>query len=230
MLLKETVMAEVSDVLLDRMGRVMKDEFNANMLGCDRGQLTEAKFLKRTPRWNEQEMRFSWSGGTRYVTELAVLLGLTDTRAVTKTRTPGMKATGGAARDAQEPLDAFQAPTFGGSSSDTSSWTNLIARRLYQAQDVPEKYVVYGDSHWADSYTRRSTTGAFEQVGQHPIEGRAACNGTCGSRRVAVSSAVGRGWTGAEAGGAHRQYSEPWHAQPYWIRESTTPGREVVLD
>ena len=30
--------------------------------------------------------------------------------------------------------------------------------------------MVYGDSDWAGSDTRRSTTGAFEQLGQHPIE------------------------------------------------------------
>ena len=85
-------MTEGSDALLDRLDRVMKDEFNAKMLGrVGRGQLTEVKFLKWTLRWHEQEMCFSWSGGTRYVTELAVLLGLTDTRAVTKTRTPGTK-------------------------------------------------------------------------------------------------------------------------------------------
>ena len=42
--------------------------------------------------------------------------------------------------------------------------------RLYQAQNVLEKYVVYGDSDWAGSDTRRSTTGAFEQLGQHPID------------------------------------------------------------
>ena len=41
---------------------------------------------------------------------------------------------------------------------------------LYRAQDVPEKYVVYGDSDWAGSETRRSTTGAFEQLGQLSIE------------------------------------------------------------
>ena len=41
---------------------------------------------------------------------------------------------------------------------------------LYHAQDVPEKYVVYGDSDWAGSETLRSTTGAFEQLGQHAIE------------------------------------------------------------
>ena len=50
----------------------------------------------------------------------------------------------------------------------------LVAHRelewLYQSQDVPEKYVVYGDSDWAGSDTRRSTTAAFEQLGQHPIE------------------------------------------------------------
>ena len=48
---------------------------------------------------------------TRYVTGLAVLLGLADTRAVTKTRTLRTKATGGGARDAQEPLGTFQAAT-----------------------------------------------------------------------------------------------------------------------
>ena len=41
---------------------------------------------------------------------------------------------------------------------------------IYQAQDVPEKYVVFGDSDWAGSESRRSTTGAFEQYGLHPIE------------------------------------------------------------
>ena len=41
---------------------------------------------------------------------------------------------------------------------------------ICQAQDVPEKYVVFGDSDWAGSESRRSTTGAFEQYGLHPIE------------------------------------------------------------
>ena len=106
-------MAEGSDVLLDRLDQVTKDECNAKMLGrVGRGQLTEVKSLKRTLRWHEQEMCFSGSGGTRYITELAVLLGLTGTRAVTKTRTPGTKATGGGARDALEPVDTFQAAIF----------------------------------------------------------------------------------------------------------------------
>ena len=70
-------MTEGSDALLDRQDRVPKDEFDAKMLGrVRRGQLTEVKFLERTLHWYEQEMCFSWSGGTRYVTELAVLLGL----------------------------------------------------------------------------------------------------------------------------------------------------------
>ena len=56
---------------------------------------------------------FQLEGGEpRYVTVLAVLLGLTDTRSATTTRTPGMKATGGNARDALEQLDTFQAATF----------------------------------------------------------------------------------------------------------------------
>ena len=87
-------MAEDSDALLDWLDRVMKGEFDAKMLGrVGRGQ----------------QMCFSWSEGTRYVT---VLLGYTDTRTVTKTRTGGTEATGEGARDALEPLDTFQAPTF----------------------------------------------------------------------------------------------------------------------
>ena len=41
---------------------------------------------------------------------------------------------------------------------------------MAQAQDVLEKYVVRGDSDWAGSDSRRSTTGALEQFGQHPVE------------------------------------------------------------
>ena len=51
----------------------MKDEFDAKMLGrVGSGQLTDAMSLKRTVHWHEQEMCFSWAGGTRYVTELAL--------------------------------------------------------------------------------------------------------------------------------------------------------------
>ena len=185
-------------------------------------------------------MSFSWSGGTRYVTELAVLLGLTYTRSVMMTRTPGTKATGGNARDALEQLDTFQAATFLSAvglvgyivldrpecqyaaktvRSATREPTKLDWMRMmrlakflvshselewiYQAQDVPEKYVVFGDSDWAGSESRRSTTGAFEQYGLHPIEfscatqhvialsSRAVCYRTYGSGRIAISPAVG---------------------------------------
>ena len=77
---------------------------------------------------------------------------------------------------------------------------------LYPAQDVPEKYVMYGDSDLAGSGTRSSTTGAFEQIwtASHRIKlldttrrrslkrrGKVVCNRTCGSRRVAVRSEAG---------------------------------------
>ena len=74
-----------------------------------RGHLPEIKFLNRTLRWHEEEASFSWSGGTWCVGELAGLLGHTSNRAVTKTESPGTKATGSGARDALEPLDTFQA-------------------------------------------------------------------------------------------------------------------------
>ena len=55
-------MAEGSDALLDRLDRVMADEFEAKMLGrVGRGHIAEVKFLKRTTRWHEDEMCFSWS-------------------------------------------------------------------------------------------------------------------------------------------------------------------------
>ena len=60
--------------------------------------------------------------------------------------------------------------------------------------------------------------------------GRAVCNRTCGSRRVAVNSAVGRGWNGSEIGSADGQHGEPWHVQPYWFRAGTALGREVALE
>ena len=41
---------------------------------------------------------------------------------------------------------------------------------IYQAQDVPDKNVVFGDSDCEALESRRSTTGAFEQHGVHPIE------------------------------------------------------------
>ena len=116
---------------------------------------------------------------------------------------------------------------------------------IYQAKDVPEKYVVFGDSDWAGSESRRSTTGAFEQHGLHPIEF------SCSTQHViALSSgeaelyATGRtaagglqsvqllveAWNGAEAGSTHGQFREPRHAQPNWIGASATLGREVALD
>ena len=114
------------------------------------------------------------------------------------TRTPGTTATGGNARDALEQLDTFQAATFRSAvgligyivldrpdcqyaaktvRSATREPTNLdwmrmmcLAKFLVSHSDVPEKYVVFGDSEWAGSESRRSTTGAFEQYGLHPIE------------------------------------------------------------
>ena len=85
------------------------------MLGrVGRGQLTEVKFLKRTLRWHEQEMCVSWSGGTRYVTELVVLLGLKDTRAMPWSRWTPFRQQPSAQRS-REPtkldrLDANDAP------------------------------------------------------------------------------------------------------------------------
>ena len=213
-------MFESSDALLDRLDRVMTDEFDGKMLGrVGRGHLAEDKFLKRTLRWHEQETCFSWSGCTRHVTELAVSLGLTDTRAVTKTRTLGTKAAGGGARDALDPAGTFQAATFRSAAgligyivldrpdcqsaakavkSATQEPTKLGWMRmlrlamfvvaqselewLYQAQDVLEKYIVYGDSDWAGWDTRGSATGASVQLGQHPIEY------SCSTQHVVVLS------------------------------------------
>ena len=75
-------------VLLDRLDRVMKDEFDAKMLGSvGSDQLAEAKFFKRTVDWYEQQMCSSWAGVARCVTELAVVSGRTDPQTVENTRT-----------------------------------------------------------------------------------------------------------------------------------------------
>ena len=80
----------------------------------------------------------SAGGEQEWVTELAVFFGLTDTRAVVETRTPGTKATRGGARDALEPLDTFQAATIRSAvGSDTSSWTDLIASMRRRRCEVP---------------------------------------------------------------------------------------------
>ena len=62
----EYFITEGSDALMDKLDRVKRDEFDAKMLArVGRGGLREVKFLKRTVRWHDQEMCFSWSGGTR---------------------------------------------------------------------------------------------------------------------------------------------------------------------
>ena len=134
-------------------------------------------------------MCFSWSGRTRYVTELAVLLGLLD-----------------------RPECQYAAKTVRSATREPTNLDSMRMMRLvkflvshsvlewiYQGQDVPEKYVVFGDSDWAGLESRRSTTGAFEQYGLHTIArhcslergGRAVRFRMCGSGRVAVSPAVG---------------------------------------
>ena len=105
---------------------------------------------------------------------------------------------------------------------------------IYQAQDVPEKYVVFGDSDWAGSESRRSTTGAFEQYGLHPIEF------SCSTQHViALSSGEAELHGRAAAGGLQSVQLlveagmelklHTWHAQPNWIGASATLGREVAL-
>ena len=80
---------KVGGDLLTGLDKIMTTEFEAKLLGrVGRGHLSETKFFERTLRWHEDELCFSWSGGTRYVEELVKLLGHT-----------------GDARDALEPLD-----------------------------------------------------------------------------------------------------------------------------
>ena len=107
-------------------------------------------------------------------------------------------STRGNARDALEQLDTFLAATFRSDvgligyivldrpecqyaaktvRSVTREPTNLdwmrmmrLAKFLVSHSEVPEKYVVFGNSDWAGSESRRSTTGAFEQYGLHHIE------------------------------------------------------------
>ena len=108
----DTPTVSAPTVLLDRLDRVMKDEFDAKILGSvGSDQLAEAKFLNQTAHWYEQQMCSSWPRGARCVTVIAVLPGRTDTRTVTKTRTASTKTTDEGACDASEPLESFRTAT-----------------------------------------------------------------------------------------------------------------------
>ena len=108
-------MSEGSDALLDRLDRAMKDEFVMPRCWDAWAVDSSRKSSSSNERCAGMSKRCASVGVQAHdtsVTKLAVLLGLTDTRAATKTRTPGTKATGGGARDVLEPLDAYQAATF----------------------------------------------------------------------------------------------------------------------
>ena len=68
------------------------------------------KLLRRKVRWHEREIRSSCAEGKRYATELIMLSGCVDIRAVTEARTPESKAIDGGAY-ATGPLEAVQAVT-----------------------------------------------------------------------------------------------------------------------
>ena len=76
------------------------------------------KQLRRQVRWHVQEIRFSWAGGKRYATELVMLSGRMDIRAVAKARTRESKAIDGGAY-ATGPLEAVQAVTWTGMTAST---------------------------------------------------------------------------------------------------------------
>ena len=113
---------------------------------------------------------------------------------------------------------------------------------IYQAQDMPEKYVVFADSDWAGSESRRSTTGAFELYGLHPIEF------SCSTQHViALLSRAERQsrtlqdvrqredcsqsscWLRLEWCRSWK-YSRTVPRTPNWIGASATLGREVSLN
>ena len=99
---------------------------------------------------------------------------------------------------------------------------------IYQAQNVPEKYVVFGDSDWAGSESRRSTTRAIEQNSTDCIPSISAARHSTSllSRAVRQScmlqdvrqredcnqSSCWLRLNGAEAGSTHGQFRDPWHA------------------
>ena len=202
-------LAEGGNALLDKLDNIMSQEFEAKLLGrvgC--GQLAEAKSLKRTLRWHEEEASFTWSGGVQYVEELVTVMGLENDRAVTKvTKTPGTKATGASARDALELVNDCEAGTYKTavgmigyivldrpecqySAKEVMSmvrgprkldWMRLVRMTkflashpelewVFEAQDMPTKFVVYGDSDWAGGESRRSTSGTAEVLGKHTLE------------------------------------------------------------
>ena len=180
---------------------------------------------------------------------------------------PRTKATGGGARDALEPLDAFQAAPFRSAvgligyivldrpdcqyaakavRSATTEPTKLSWMRMMR---LAKFLVAYNELGWLYPGAgcggkvrgvRRFRLGELGNAKEHnrsirtawtashriqllnsarcrslKRRGRAVCHRTCGSRRVAVSTAAGRGWNVAEAG---------------VLTDSTAPGREMTLD
>ena len=182
---RDDCMAEGSDVMLDWMDPVMKDEFNAKMLGrvC-RGQLTEVKFLTRTIRWHEQEMCFSCSGDTiRHKARRCAVWtyghSSCDEDTSRRSRCPGVV---GYFADSNLPLIVgivrLHLPgqtclsvcgESGKASGQVPGGAHGTRMALAGAGCSCEVRGVWR-LNWAGSKTRRSTTRAFEQLGLHPIE------------------------------------------------------------
>ena len=94
---------------------------------------------------------------------------------------------------------------------------------LFHAQDVPEKCVVYGDSDWAGSETRRSTTGSN---GLDSIPSNSAARLSMSSlSQVERQSCMQQDVRQQEGCSEFSGWS-----RPEWIRVSAAPGRELALD
>ena len=151
---------------------ILSSEFEARLLGrVGRGHLPGIKFLKSVAlARGGSEVQLEWRNPVRRGTG-AVAWAHSRQRAVTKT--PGTKATGSGARGALEPLDTFQAavcrtavgmigytvldrPDCQFEAKTGAEEVRLDAlyaasqvpcvECIKQAQDVPDKYVVYTDS------------------------------------------------------------------------------------
>ena len=185
-------MAEGSDALLEQLG--CQDAGTRGPWSAHGCQVSEPN---STLAWARDVL----SGGTRYATELAVLLGLTNTRDEgdwwRHSRCSGT-AGGFSGRffrlavglircillDRPHNQNAAKAARSAMTEPTKLDWMRMMRLAkflvthdelewLYHAQYVPEKYVVHGDSDSAGSETRRSTSGTLNSLDSIPLNSAA---------------------------------------------------------
>ena len=230
-------MAEGSDALLDQLDRVVRDEFDAKMLGRVGRGSRKSSFSTEQLRWHEQEMllQLEWRHTIRHrIGRVAWTHGHSSCDEDTNTWDEGDRrrhsrcsGTAGCGRCVW-PSSWWHTTNSNGSTMrrtyQRKTWCMVI--QTGQARKHREALPERTEQLWTASHriqlldSARCLLSRAERLNCTPQS----------SRRVAVSTVAGRGRTEAETGGAHRQHGESGLAQPYWFGASAAPGPELVVD